>query len=703
MIAGTLEIQILSNIARLSSDMQKAQSVVGGAMRNVESAVSKAQRALGGLGVGVGFGAMVAGFKSMVDAAAQLDDISERTGAAVAELSKLEQVARIGGHSIEGVEGALIRLSKALHGTDEEAKGAGKALAALGLSADALRNKDTAEALKIVAVELDKYRDGSGKTALALDLLGKSGAQALPFLKDLANEQGVAARVTAEQAAAAEELQKSIGRLKNEFHGFAQSLALEVVPGLNDWIAANKEAIRIAGSAGEALRLFVFNLDAMTTEKPREEIERLTQKLLEFQQASSVGKFILSPTGFIFGGREEDLRKQLELLRFLEKQQALSGAALLGGDTRGEQQRFQLQGAVKPALEYAGAVKTANDATTSLMEQQVKFVEGLVRQAETLGMTQEQLILYDAALRDLPPKLMEVVRWAASRIGQHEAEKQALDQLVRSMEIANAERLEEAQALAAIRKLRDDAIVSFTKEIDQVEFETTLIGKSNAEREIAIALRQLETSEIEKGGIAYEALATRMAAAIRLQHATREQHEKLKDSVTEMGEFAREAARGIQRGLSDGLFDLMEGKFKDMGDRFEQMLKRMAADAAAAKIGKTLFGDFDKTGSVGGLLGGLFGFLSPGTQAPAPVFDLIPKAAGGPVMRGAPYLVGERGPELFIPRSSGNITPNDKLGGTTIHVSNVFHITGQTDQRSQAQIAAAAGRGVARQMSRNTA
>jgi hypothetical protein len=38
------------------------------------------------------------------------------------------------------------------------------------------------------------------------------------------------------------------------------------------------------------------------------------------------------------------------------------------------------------------------------------------------------------------------------------------------------------------------------------------------------------------------------------------------------------------------------------------------------------------------------------------------RAMGGPVMPGGAYLVGERGPELFAPRSSGNIVPNSALG-----------------------------------------
>ena len=45
------------------------------------------------------------------------------------------------------------------------------------------------------------------------------------------------------------------------------------------------------------------------------------------------------------------------------------------------------------------------------------------------------------------------------------------------------------------------------------------------------------------------------------------------------------------------------------------------------------------------------------------------RASGGPVMSGQSYLVGERGPELFTPSSSGNITPNGAMGGNTINVT----------------------------------
>jgi hypothetical protein len=54
------------------------------------------------------------------------------------------------------------------------------------------------------------------------------------------------------------------------------------------------------------------------------------------------------------------------------------------------------------------------------------------------------------------------------------------------------------------------------------------------------------------------------------------------------------------------------------------------------------------------------------------------RAAGGPVTGGAPYIVGERGPELFVPGSSGGIVPNGKLGGQ-VTVTNHFNISSTAD------------------------
>lgn len=66
-------------------------------------------------------------------------------------------------------------------------------------------------------------------------------------------------------------------------------------------------------------------------------------------------------------------------------------------------------------------------------------------------------------------------------------------------------------------------------------------------------------------------------------------------------------------------------------------------------------------GGLGGLLGGVAGFIGG-------MF-----ADGGDPPPGKASIVGERGPELFVPKSSGTIVPMDKVGSTTNNVVNHYH------------------------------
>jgi hypothetical protein len=75
------------------------------------------------------------------------------------------------------------------------------------------------------------------------------------------------------------------------------------------------------------------------------------------------------------------------------------------------------------------------------------------------------------------------------------------------------------------------------------------------------------------------------------------------------------------------------------------------AAAGGGKLGKGVAG-----GTFG--LAGAPGLLANGYMA---AHDFLGRASGGPVTGGTPYMVGEEGPELFMPRQSGQIVPNDMM------------------------------------------
>lgn len=58
-----------------------------------------------------------------------------------------------------------------------------------------------------------------------------------------------------------------------------------------------------------------------------------------------------------------------------------------------------------------------------------------------------------------------------------------------------------------------------------------------------------------------------------------------------------------------------------------------------------------------------------GSDYTFPGFSLSGFANGGPVMGGKPIIVGEKGPELFVPGSNGGIVPNHAMGGNTYQIT----------------------------------
>ena len=170
-----------------------------------------------------------------LEAAAALQGLSEQTGASTTALSGFTPVATISGTAIEAIGANLAKLSKGLAGVDDETAGATKALQFLGIRAkDVSGNlRDPAEVMNDVALKLAEFEDGAGKTAIAMELFGKSGATMLPFLKDLAENQDLNIRLTAKQIEEADNASKAMGRMRAESNFVAQTLVTAAIPSMS--------------------------------------------------------------------------------------------------------------------------------------------------------------------------------------------------------------------------------------------------------------------------------------------------------------------------------------------------------------------------------------------------------------------------------------------------------------------------------------
>jgi hypothetical protein len=120
----------------------------------------------------------------------------------------------------------------------------------------------------------------------------------------------------------------------------------------------------------------------------------------------------------------------------------------------------------------------------------------------------------------------------------------------------------------------------------------------------------------------------------------------LKDVVSTMGQSIGDLVTSFKDG------------FDGIGDAFVSMLNNMLSSLMDAVTQMAMSGLmnwlFPSGGGSGALVAGpVAGYIG----------GLGPRASGGPTEAGKAYIVGEKGPEVFLSKSSGTVIPNDKLGG----------------------------------------
>ena len=125
--------------------------------------------------------------------------------------------------------------------------------------------------------------------------------------------------------------------------------------------------------------------------------------------------------------------------------------------------------------------------------------------------------------------------------------------------------------------------------------------------------------------------------------------EKARQTAQELANFYTSIGDSIKTGIVDSLTAAVD-ETKSLADVASNVLRNIANILLNFGVNTA----FSALGSGGGFLGKLFGGA---------------RANGGPVSPNRSFLVGERGPELFVPRSSGNIVPNHAMGSANVTVN----------------------------------
>jgi len=217
-------------IGGLSGTAGKVSGTLGGLARSA-GGLSGALGSLVPLATGAGLAAMA---KGAIDAADNMRDMSQKTGVSVEQLSKFQQAANASGTSIEGVSSAMVKLSKGLvaGGTAPAAE----ALKTLGINATDATGKlrSTDQVMLDVADKFKAMPDGAQKTALALQLFGKAGADMIPLLNGGRDAiDGLSATMTTKFADGADKLNDKLAALQGKLLELGVNVGTALMPVLN--------------------------------------------------------------------------------------------------------------------------------------------------------------------------------------------------------------------------------------------------------------------------------------------------------------------------------------------------------------------------------------------------------------------------------------------------------------------------------------
>ena len=159
-----------------------------------------ASGALSSIGVGLGAGAIVAGVKSIVTSVleygGEITDLSAKMSVSMDATQRWKYAAEQTGASLEDVSKSVVKLSTNLDGGGKSIKAA---LAAAGLEFNTIRAMKPEDAFNAVVAAVAKIPDPMTQSRVALELLGKSGVELLPALRDGFNDLSKSATVMSDE------------------------------------------------------------------------------------------------------------------------------------------------------------------------------------------------------------------------------------------------------------------------------------------------------------------------------------------------------------------------------------------------------------------------------------------------------------------------------------------------------------------------
>jgi TP901 family phage tail tape measure protein len=245
-----------------TAEFEKAMKGVEGAMRRAATIGATVGTVLGNA-LTSAFRSLSESVKQAIESADRMGELAEMIGVSTERLSALRLAADLNGVSLESLTTVLTKLGKSMaEAVSEPAGTAARTLAAMGISAtDASGQlRPIHDVLMDVADRFQRYEDGAGKAALAMNLFGRAGAQMIPILnmgRDGLAQMGEEARrlgmvVDTETSKKAASFNDTLTKLNRTWDGFIIQVSARLLPTLQqvaDWftkLTADSNSMKLA-------------------------------------------------------------------------------------------------------------------------------------------------------------------------------------------------------------------------------------------------------------------------------------------------------------------------------------------------------------------------------------------------------------------------------------------------------------------------
>jgi hypothetical protein len=211
------------NTAGFDSGAKNLQNIAASASAGITRHFGKIATAVVGIGAAfLGIRAASQAFNAAIAMGGQLNDLSARTGETAGNLAILQRAFENAGAGADSVGPTINRLQRAIVEAGQGGKEQAEAFAKLGINLAEIKNLTPTEQLQTIAKALQNVGNDSDRTAIAMQLLGRSGGELIPLLRAMGVELDVARGQLGSTPAVMDRVAGALDTLGDNFNAIGQ-------------------------------------------------------------------------------------------------------------------------------------------------------------------------------------------------------------------------------------------------------------------------------------------------------------------------------------------------------------------------------------------------------------------------------------------------------------------------------------------------